>query len=1192
MSSSKDSYIHAFQFDLFHLSEKSHHHIENRFVKIFDQNLRRIIQNYFTEYADNEEIFIEKLELDLGELYQEDLEQQLPLVFEKALEEKLKNYFKNVAPPFQKQQKKTLVKSNLSPLFYYLKYGLFPWYYNEKDNFLKLWKKSIQKKNFIAEAYRHQWKTNEINRLSLQLIPLYWKKTLQAFVSQQTEFILNYQQEILHIHKEKRNLLSLSKHQLNFLVKKFILTYIFMTQGSFFSKKQFLENQLEQIANHYAIEYKIIVELFINHIKNIQQPSFLQQELYMLLCRLSENTFIPILEKEKIVKTLQASDLELYFQKKLNGDINKLQQLQGDFISQELQKEIKRKWLSPLQEKKLYHLLQLSIGETKTQQLKKYHQLLYKQREFIKKKPLIPNFKKAVWEFTIDYFSQLFSSHFQLKSFVIYHTKAISSQYNLSHTQFLNTLIYCAESFFALTTSHLELFYIIKQLSVTSLFQEKPKEKGNLSPILKKVLELTRKKGTITSEEILQQIQLLAKTTNNQSTIELIYLLMEKVETSKKMESSTRKSMVKELNFLLRQLNLETFLTLLFAEQLVILSSATSEELRQLNKHQLSFYTFKKILANEVFLSVETIKIVQKNFQQKEIRTNFFKKWIFTLTMVEQESLIKIFNPNQYLFLLKVWQLLSTEFPQRQYKKLYLYFFNEFILNAFTENPSSFWKNQLPKMANQSNLSSTEFLERLLKKNLINKPYSQQFDQHFLYLSKLAETSGNSFLTLANIKTLKKIFPKEKFLAEIKKDWEALLISLKILTELPYRELWEKQLFLNITETDFTKVIQHFPKEVIYFLRVLQQRYRLKKTWRKFRKIYRLNCLELFLFTTENSKELEKYTFNFSSISKQEINHWSQLLLTQKNYFEMWLERPISFKKQLFTTSLVEKTSVLQEFYVGLEKIYTALPENERPHSFKIFETHFWKVLFYSIQKKETQAWSIIANWFASLKLQNLNHLLVKIEENNFNFSQQKEWKNWKNIQQKNTDKAVVDSTEEEVKRELPEGKWEMPNTGLVILHPFLKQLFTGLGYISPSGKFKSATEMQRAVLLLHYLATGKIITEEETIDEIEFTFPKILCGFPVTEVIVPSTLTKKEVDTTISLLKACLIHWEKLKKSSITSLRCTFLQRKGFLEHVENAYQLTVDKSGTDILLDSLPWSFSMIKLPWLKETIFTTWH
>ncbi len=1187
MSNAKDPYIQAFQFDLFHLSEKSHHHTEDRCVKIFDQSLRRTTQNLFTKYAENEEIFLEKLELDLGELYQEDLEQQLPLAFEKALEEQLNQYFKNVYPTLKKQKDKTLVKSISSSVFYYLNYGFFPWYYQEKESFLTLWGRKLPYQNFITEAFQHPWKTNEINRLSLHLIEPYWQKTLQAFVPQQVEFISTYQQEVIKV-QEEISLKSLSKYRLSFLVKKFILTYIFMTRGSFFSKKQFLENQLQQIANHYHIEYKTLVELFINHIKNIPQQSFLQQELYMLLCSMREDILTPVFAEKSQQKNLQLHEIECYLEAPSSNRKIENQHLKNSLFSYRLRQKIKLQWLSPLQEKKLYQLLQVNIGETTTLQIKKYHQLLYKQRELIEEKPPETNFKKAVWEFTLDYFSYSFSSYFQLKSFIIYHTKAISNQYNLSYTQFLTTLIYCAESFFSSASSQLELLYVIKQLSQTSLFIKKPANKEKYSTILEKIVNITREKGKITAEEILKQIQLLSK---NQSSIEVIYLLIEELNTSKKVEPSTAKLPLKELNVLLQKLTLQSFPELSFTDQLVILSSATSTELKQLKNHQLSFYTFKKILHHESFLSIETIKNVQKVFQQKEIKTQFFEKWMFTLTTVEQENFMKIFTPH-HRFLIEVWQLLSTEFPLPQYKKLYEYFFSEFILIGFRETPSSFWKNQLPKIASQLGLSSVELRERLLQKSFYHSSYPQRFYQHFLFLSRLTDTSPTSFPTLAALKILKKFFPKGKFLTEGKKDWKTLVISLKKLTELPYQELWEKRLFIDFSKTDFRKTIPHLPKEFLYLLQVLQQRYQLEQTWKKFNKIYRLNSFELFLLTMVTKEELEKIKFQFTSISSQELKPWTQVLLMQKDYFEVWLNRPTSTKKQLFDTAFIENATVLKEFYIGLEKIYAALPANERPHRFQLFEAHFWKVLFYAIQKKEPQAWTIIINWLASLKLQHPADFILKIEKVGFQFCRQQEWKNWKEIQQKNTDKALEISAEEEVKEELPEGRWEMTNTGLVILHPFLKQLFTGLGYVLPTGKFKSTTEKQRAVLLLHFLATGKTISEEEEIDEGEFTFPKILCGFPVTEVIVPSALTEKEMAIATDLLKACLMHWEKLKNSSIRSLRYTFLQRKGFVEKVENAYQLTVEKSGTDILLDSLPWSFSMIKLPWLKETIFSSWR
>ena len=75
-------------------------------------------------------------------------------------------------------------------------------------------------------------------------------------------------------------------------------------------------------------------------------------------------------------------------------------------------------------------------------------------------------------------------------------------------------------------------------------------------------------------------------------------------------------------------------------------------------------------------------------------------------------------------------------------------------------------------------------------------------------------------------------------------------------------------------------------------------------------------------------------------------------------------------------------------------------------------------------------------------------------------------------------------------------------------------------------------------------------------------------------------------------MLSACLQHWEKLKGSSADSLRNTFLKRRGRMEEKDEAYQLHVEGSGTDVLLDYLPWSLSFIRLPWLKQAIYVSWR
>lgn len=1202
MDNSKDQYIHSFQFELFYLSEKSHDVIEDRFVKIFDRSLRRITQDYLGKYVDNEEIFIEALEIDLGELYQEDLERQLPAAFEKALEEQLKVYFKNAWHTLNKKKEK-LTKSRLTPLFYYLKYGFFPWYYIHKESFPQLWKANLKKKSFIPEAYQHSWHNNEIERLSLLLIHAHWENTLNAFVPEQTEFIITYQQEVLQLHKEKRSLPALSKYQLNFLLKKFILTYIFGKRGSFFSKKQFLDIQLQQIAAHYNIKYKDLIELLVSHIKSIKKKSFLQQELHILLYRLNEDLLPPVSTTEDSQKPLRLRDIELYFKSKLSRsnpskyfkEKSNLEKLQKGLFSFSLQKEIKKNWLAPIQEKKLYKLLQVSIGEVNTNHLRKFHQLLYKQRTLIHKKPFEPNFKKAVWEFTIDYFNYSFSFNFQLKNFIIYHTKAISNQYNLSYTQFLNSLVYCTETFLSSDTSSMELFYVIRQLSHTSLFEERPTRKDKLATLIENMIAITEKNGKITAEEIQKQTSSLAhEITHDKTRIELIYLLIEELKKVTKGGAQAKSLILKELYFLLEKSFLKTFPSLTFTEIMVILSSENQQELKELKNNRLTFYTFKKVLNNEQLLSLATVQDFKKVIQRKEIQTQFFGKWNFGLTSVEQENFIKIFAPQHHRFLIQVWQLFAAEFSYRNHVRFYEHFFKELVIKGFSEHPASFWKNQLPKMATRLNLSQVELTQRLMQKSLGNVQHTRKFNQHFACLSKLPEAPTNYYPSLEAIKNLNEIFPREKFFSKNKKDWRKLIVYLQKLTELPYHELWKKKSFSPFSGGDYIINTNIFPKQVIYLFRLLRQSYQLEQTWKKFNTFYNLNSFELFLFTISDHREIEKLSFQFSSISEQELKQWAHLLFTQNFYFDLWLERPTSYKAQFFETTLFEKTATLKEFYFGLAKIYAALPFNERPHTFKIFEAHFWNVLFYSLKNEETHAWVIIANWFSSLKLQHINHLIIKIEQANFHFIKQKEWKNWKSNQQQKVDIGTVHiSKDEDIKEtELPEGIWEMPNTGLVILHPFLRQLFTGLDYILPTGKFKSIIEMKKAVVILHYIATGKIITEEKEMAEEEFSFPKILCGFPVKEVIFPILLTEEEMSIAHNLLNACLNYGEKIKNSSINSLRYTFLQRKGHIELVENAYQLTVEKSGTDILLDSLPWSFSTIKLPWLNKIIYISWR
>ena len=159
-------------------------------------------------------------------------------------------------------------------------------------------------------------------------------------------------------------------------------------------------------------------------------------------------------------------------------------------------------------------------------------------------------------------------------------------------------------------------------------------------------------------------------------------------------------------------------------------------------------------------------------------------------------------------------------------------------------------------------------------------------------------------------------------------------------------------------------------------------------------------------------------------------------------------------------------------------------------------------------------------------------------------------------------------------------------NCGIVILHPFLLMYFIELELMDEN-KFKSDEQKQRAVLLLHYLATG-----ETEMPEFNLILCKLLCDVDVEEP-VPNfiELTERDIDESVNLLKAVTQHWQPLHNTSAEGLRSSFFKREGKLTQAENGWILKVEQKTIDILLDKLPWGIGTIKLPWMKTTLNVEW-
>lgn len=181
-------------------------------------------------------------------------------------------------------------------------------------------------------------------------------------------------------------------------------------------------------------------------------------------------------------------------------------------------------------------------------------------------------------------------------------------------------------------------------------------------------------------------------------------------------------------------------------------------------------------------------------------------------------------------------------------------------------------------------------------------------------------------------------------------------------------------------------------------------------------------------------------------------------------------------------------------------------------------------------------------------------------------------------------DQATVSPTMEDVKC------LTVHNAGLALLAPWFPRLFSMLGLLNEERRdFKNTESRIRAIFILQYLVTG----QNAEYDEQELAFNRVLVECPFSCLLPKSLeLTQHEMETAASMMEGVMANWQKLKNTSVQGFRNSFIARPGRLEQLEEKRLLTVDQRAYDILLDSLPWSYKMIRFPWLKKMIIVEWR
>lgn len=159
-------------------------------------------------------------------------------------------------------------------------------------------------------------------------------------------------------------------------------------------------------------------------------------------------------------------------------------------------------------------------------------------------------------------------------------------------------------------------------------------------------------------------------------------------------------------------------------------------------------------------------------------------------------------------------------------------------------------------------------------------------------------------------------------------------------------------------------------------------------------------------------------------------------------------------------------------------------------------------------------------------------------------------------------------------------------NGGLIIIWPFLTQFFERLDLVK-NGMFIDSAKKNRAIYLLQYLVYNQI-----DYPEYQLVLNKILVGMPMQDYVKPiENLSLDETDMANSLMNGLIANWEKVKNSSTEGIQETFFQREGILIFNQDYNKLIIPKKGVDVLVESIPWNLSLIKLPWMEKPLNVEW-
>lgn len=187
---------------------------------------------------------------------------------------------------------------------------------------------------------------------------------------------------------------------------------------------------------------------------------------------------------------------------------------------------------------------------------------------------------------------------------------------------------------------------------------------------------------------------------------------------------------------------------------------------------------------------------------------------------------------------------------------------------------------------------------------------------------------------------------------------------------------------------------------------------------------------------------------------------------------------------------------------------------------------------------------------------------------------------------------GIVSASAQTAETESAESSETIPvyirNAGLILLAPYFPRLFSMLHLLDGGRKLSDPENQVKAIFYMQYL-----VTAQREVPEYELFLNKLLSGYPLEESFSPFfDFGEAEEQILLSLLNSIKCNWNQMKNTSIEGFRNSFLLREGVLEERQDQWVLAVEPRAYDLLLDTLPWSYSPVKFSWMNKPIYVKWR